>query len=207
MATQKQPTRQEREWQARRQIILGAAAELYLEHGFAGTTMHMIAEKAEFSVGYLYRHFPGKKEMLDEIIESHLEEFERTRRLTNQTTGGGSLRAIRADVAHWAAQAARNAHLVPLFLSYQENDRKRVREFALACRHELSDHFQAAMNEGLIRWGEPDLLAAVLDGVVWGLIQTMADTGATHRFEDIPMIVDDLVIEPLLTEKGKDKLS
>ena len=44
-------TRRERELARHRQEILDAAVHLFAENGFHPTTMQMIAERAEFSVG------------------------------------------------------------------------------------------------------------------------------------------------------------
>ena len=169
--------------------------------------MQMIAEKSEFSVGYLYRHFPGKKEMLDEIIDTQLAEFARARTRIMEILKDDPLGSIRAEVAECARQVADNADLVPLFLYYEKSDRSRILDFALKYRQEVAEHFQVALDQGLIRGGEPRLIAAAMDGVVWGLIKAMAETGAIHRIEEIPDIIENLMIAPLLTEKGKEKQS
>jgi len=65
-------TRKEREFRSHRREILRAAVQLFAEHGYHQTTMQMIAERADFSVGYLYKHFPGKEEMYAEMLERHM---------------------------------------------------------------------------------------------------------------------------------------
>src|SRR5215831_8301430 len=44
----------------RRARILAAAADLFAEHGFAGTTTRRIAEAAGTTETVLFRHFPAK---------------------------------------------------------------------------------------------------------------------------------------------------
>ncbi|MFE0678560.1 TetR/AcrR family transcriptional regulator [Streptomyces sp. NPDC058867] len=44
--------------------LLAAAAELFVERGYDGTTTNHIAERAEASIGSLYQFFPNKASML-----------------------------------------------------------------------------------------------------------------------------------------------
>lgn len=51
--------------------ILEAAVELFVERGFDGTTLVDIAERAELSIGSIYRRFTDKEAILYTIIESY----------------------------------------------------------------------------------------------------------------------------------------
>jgi AcrR family transcriptional regulator len=51
-----------------RQAVLEAAYELFLEQGYAATSMRQIAERAGLAVGGIYNHFPGKEAIFSEII-------------------------------------------------------------------------------------------------------------------------------------------
>lgn len=48
--------------------VLTVAQELFLEQGYAGTTMEQIAEQAEIGASTLYRYFPSKELLLLEPI-------------------------------------------------------------------------------------------------------------------------------------------
>jgi AcrR family transcriptional regulator len=67
----KQPM-QERSRETRRKI-LQSARELFAELGFEETTTHLIAERAQMSVGGLYAHFPNKEEIFLTIMEERSE--------------------------------------------------------------------------------------------------------------------------------------
>jgi AcrR family transcriptional regulator len=54
---------------APRDQILGAAAALFAEHGYAGTTTRAIAERVGIRQASLYYHFAGKDEILLELLE------------------------------------------------------------------------------------------------------------------------------------------
>jgi AcrR family transcriptional regulator len=56
--------------------VLDAAEEVFADRGFVGTTVRQIAERAEFSVGALYKLFPGGKEQLfAAVLERRSAEY------------------------------------------------------------------------------------------------------------------------------------
>jgi len=60
--------------QRNRRRILDAAAEVFAEHGLdAG--LDQIAEHAGLGVGTVYRRFPDKNALIDELFEARLAEF------------------------------------------------------------------------------------------------------------------------------------
>jgi AcrR family transcriptional regulator len=55
-----------------RQAVMEAAYELFLEQGFAASSMRQVAERAGLALGGIYNHFPGKEAIFAElIIERH----------------------------------------------------------------------------------------------------------------------------------------
>lgn len=52
---------------ASRQRLLRAAIELFTTRGYHLTTTPLIARKARLAEGTIYRHFPGKQELLNEL--------------------------------------------------------------------------------------------------------------------------------------------
>jgi AcrR family transcriptional regulator len=53
--------------------ILDAAARIFHEQGYAGTTTNEIADEAEVSVGSLYQYFPNKDAILVALTRRHIE--------------------------------------------------------------------------------------------------------------------------------------
>lgn len=51
-----------------RQRVLEAARELFLERGYAGTSIRDIAEHLEMTKAALYYHFPAKEDLLREVV-------------------------------------------------------------------------------------------------------------------------------------------
>jgi len=65
---------QERSKETKKKIVK-AAKELFSEIGFDSTTTTLIAQRAEMSIGGLYRHFENKKEVFYTILDNHREEM------------------------------------------------------------------------------------------------------------------------------------
>src|SRR3989440_7378193 len=57
----------------RRKAIVAAALPLFARKGFAGTTTKELAEGAGISEALLFRHFPSKKHLYGEILQSGCE--------------------------------------------------------------------------------------------------------------------------------------
>ncbi len=55
-----------------RRAVMEAAYELFLEQGYAATSMRQIAERSGLALGGIYNHFPSKEAIFSElIIERH----------------------------------------------------------------------------------------------------------------------------------------
>jgi AcrR family transcriptional regulator len=51
-----------------RQAILDAAYDLFLEQGFAATSMRQVAERAGIALGSTYNHFSGKDDIFQALV-------------------------------------------------------------------------------------------------------------------------------------------
>ncbi len=69
----KKYTRRESERLRRVELILDAAEGLFLENGFAVTTMNNIGEAAEFGRATLYHYFPSKEAIYVAIVERAMD--------------------------------------------------------------------------------------------------------------------------------------
>ena len=59
-----------------RDRILAAALELFAHHGFAATSVRMIAERAGVAQGLLYNYFEGKDALLRAIFEQSMADVQ-----------------------------------------------------------------------------------------------------------------------------------
>ena len=68
-------TRREREREEMRQMILGAARELFATQGFEAVTMRSIAEKIDYTPTCIYFHFADKEALLRQVCAEDLARF------------------------------------------------------------------------------------------------------------------------------------
>jgi AcrR family transcriptional regulator len=62
-----------------RELILDSAEEIFVQKGFSGSSMHMIAQRAGVSKSLLYHYFKSKSDLWEEVIhrrvfQAHLPE-------------------------------------------------------------------------------------------------------------------------------------
>jgi AcrR family transcriptional regulator len=74
MARSEQLNREMREASTRR--ILKTALRLFAAHGYAGTSIRLIAESAGISVGLLYNYFPSKADLLAALFEESMRDVQ-----------------------------------------------------------------------------------------------------------------------------------
>ena len=68
------PRRPERYLEERKQDILRAAKQMFVQQGYASTTISQIASEAEMATGTLYRYFESKDELIWAVSHVHIEE-------------------------------------------------------------------------------------------------------------------------------------
>lgn len=59
----------------KREAIMTAALELFVERGFYGTAVPEIAERAGVGAGTIYRHFESKEALVNELYREHKQRF------------------------------------------------------------------------------------------------------------------------------------
>jgi TetR/AcrR family transcriptional regulator, repressor of fatR-cypB operon len=59
----------------KREVILAAALELFVERGFYGTAVPEIAERAGVGAGTIYRYFESKEALVNELYREHKLRF------------------------------------------------------------------------------------------------------------------------------------
>jgi AcrR family transcriptional regulator len=54
-----------------RNSLLDAAQELFVQQGYAATSMRQVAENAECALGGIYNHFPSKEAIFQAVLMEH----------------------------------------------------------------------------------------------------------------------------------------
>jgi AcrR family transcriptional regulator len=89
-AAQPHAGRRQRERNARRQDILGAARAVFAECGYPHATLEEIATRADLAKGTIYNYFRSKEEIFQQVIASVLEDL--SAMAEDAVAGGGSAR-------------------------------------------------------------------------------------------------------------------
>ncbi|MBI5910959.1 MAG: helix-turn-helix transcriptional regulator, partial [Betaproteobacteria bacterium] len=57
-------------------VVLDAAARIFAEHGYSGSSIREIAEACDMQPGSLYYHFAAKEDLLVAVYERGVEEIQ-----------------------------------------------------------------------------------------------------------------------------------
>ncbi|MCA1788618.1 MAG: TetR/AcrR family transcriptional regulator [Thioalkalivibrio sp.] len=84
----------------RRRQILNEATSLFARRGFVGTSIRQIARKCGITEAAIYRHFPGKLRLYEEVIRAKSAEHDITGYLADKRGCGSILDALIAVSSH-----------------------------------------------------------------------------------------------------------
>lgn len=168
--------------------IIDVALELFAQSGYLGTSMSDIAKQLGITKGALYKHYTGKQEILDSIVErmnkmdyERAEEYEMPETEpdgfaeTYMSTPIQNIRAYAmAQFDHWTKEhfssnfrkmltleQYRDSKLAQLYHDYLATG---PTEYMAAIFRKLTDSDDAAMQLALEFYGPMFLLYSVYDG-------------------------------------------
>jgi len=90
----------------KREAIMSAALDLFVDRGFFGTTVPEIAEKANVGAGTIYRYFDSKEALVNELYRQEKQRFA-TNVIENWTPPSGArelFRTLWSKMAKFATQ-------------------------------------------------------------------------------------------------------
>lgn len=156
----------------KREAVLGAALELFVERGFHGTTVPEIAERAGVGAGTIYRHFASKEAVVNELFRQHKQAL--TARVLRDFPVEAAAREQFKALWHRMARYAVDEPLGFAFLelhnhrSYLDADslaiEARIREFGIG-------FLAAAQRRGEVRNADPMVLIGIVMGAFIGLVR------------------------------------
>ena len=197
-------TRRERERIRCSDEIIAAASRLFAKLGIEKTSMKQIADEADVSVGKLYTYFRGKQEIVHRLLDKAFRELERKANEASRE-GDSPLEQLRcrlkASIAHFAE------HLDFLMIYHNENPmscegmiRREIEKFT----DDAAALFARAIEEGEILQEDPRILASLIIGGAHSLLHMYAMSGNKEAFEDVPAMIDRLIIRPLEVRQTRD---
>jgi AcrR family transcriptional regulator len=193
---QPRKTPRQRRSRATRERILGAAARVFAERGYAGGTTNHIAAEAGLSVGSLYQYFPNKDALAAELMREHAAEAvalvaDRLAEVQAGVQAGGGI-GLEAALRSFVDAAVANHRGDPELHRVLFEEAPRPPD-VLAELHELEAAAVAA-GAGLLR-ADPTVHVADPTLAAWFVVATIESL--THRFMgtggDIDAFADELV--------------
>ena len=168
--------------------IMEAALELFAQNGYLGTSMSDIADRLGITKAALYKHYAGKQEILDRIVERmNAMDYERAEEYEMPETEPDGfaeaylhvpIESIRAYSAaqfdHWTKETF-SANFRKMLTLEQYRDPKLAQlhhnylaggplEYMAAIFRKLTENDEAAMQLALEFYGPMYLLYSVYDG-------------------------------------------
>ena len=125
----------------RRDLIVGAAARLFVERGYEATSVRQISREAGVTEAALYYHFEGKRDLLREVVRTHLPDLRSALASCQGASTLGELaeRLGRALGSPDPARIARFRWVTTDFPRLGEEERALLREKHLALQEGLAD--------------------------------------------------------------------
>ncbi len=164
----------------KREAILAAATELFVERGFHGTTVPEIAERAGVGAGTIYRHFASKEAVVNELFRLHKQAL--TARVLRDFPVGAAAReqfkALWHRMARYAVDEPRGFAFLELHnhRSYLDTEslaiETRIRDFGIA-------FLTAAQQKGEVKDADPMVLIGIVMGAFIGLVRFAAECKLT----------------------------
>jgi AcrR family transcriptional regulator len=197
-------TRRERERARCTEEIIGAASKLFAQFGIDKTSMKQIAGEADMSVGKLYTYFGGKEEIVRRLLDNAFKELERRGDEACRVTDAPleQLRCrLKSAIEHF------QEHIDFLMIYHNENPmscKGMIREEIEKNLETVARLLVRAIDDGEIAPEEPRALAAMLIGSVHELLHMYAEGGNKEAFEEVPAIIDRIILRPLETRQAGD---
>ncbi|MFT3697175.1 MAG: TetR/AcrR family transcriptional regulator [Kofleriaceae bacterium] len=160
----------------KREAVMHAALDLFVERGFYGTAVPEIADKAGVGAGTIYRYFPSKEALVNEIYREEKQRFGAAV-ITNFPPGNSAKELFHALWSRMVRFAVENVKSF-IFLELHHHARyldaesktveKRMTEL-------FSQVIVAAQSRGELKNGSPDLLIGLVMGAFVGVIRSCVE--------------------------------
>lgn len=167
--------------------ILGAAEELFAQHGFAGTSLRQVTGHADVNIAAVNYHFGSKENLVNEVFRRRMDEMTASRLSQLEAARRdrpGDLGAVLAAFVEPALAMAQEGHSGGAFVrviarAYAEKN-DNLRKF-------LSDHYGHVLRDfakaiaGCVPGLSKEELYWRLDFLAGALTYAMADFGLIKR--------------------------
>jgi len=159
--------------------ILDAALSCFAERGYDATRVKHIAERAGVAESALYRHYPSKEAIAQELFTHHTQRY--AQRLAEIADGGAEPAQKLVDVVRFVLAAYREQPEAVVFtLLNTPSFLPSLPECAVYPIDVVERVVREGQRAGVLRDGQPNLLTAIFLGCVLRpiILATLARPGA-----------------------------
>ncbi len=199
-------TRKERERVSQREEIMRHALRLFSEKGYHSVTMQQIADESEYAVGTIYNHFENKESLYSSIIlgslKEHIDEV-----ISLLDCEPDFLVCLKRFAEIKYKSFLKDRELVRIFLTatvgsadrnmHLHGELKSMRQRIIG---KLTGRFEEAMNEGLLKKGNPEHFALIFEEMTSSLMMnwiiTDGDENEMPKAETVTELFLRGVIDP-----------
>lgn len=189
-----------------KQRIMMEARGLFFRYGFSKVTMDEAAEALGMSKKTLYRYFPSKEELLEEVTAAHMEECDSTLKGICRREDISPLEKLKLTMAYITGQFSRMSE--PLMHDLRRNTPhiwKRVEEHR---QKNIESDFGSLIREGrqkgLFRKDVDErLFILIYSGVVRDILNPETLSGLPLKPSQVYDAICKVLFEGLLTDKAR----
>lgn len=153
------------------QLIVNAAIDLIMEGGFSAMSMRSLARKAGMQAGSLYYHFPSKIDVLEEVLDSLLQQ-RLSDWLSIKPKRASALTQLNAFISFHVGRVLRNSREEDLVMLELKNLKGAQRATVVAqdelYRKELIAIIKRGVSTGIFNVSDVDIAARALMGLLAG---------------------------------------
>lgn len=172
--------------ETRRREILAVAEELFIAHGYDGTSLEKIADGSGYSVGGIYNFFPSKDAVYAAVLDKHNDAM--TQRLiaciTTDDTGMGMVLAMASTAIGNLREFPHRTRLTVHSMT-NPRDTPASRQNFRTVLETYAAAVAAGQRDGTVRAGDPRQLAQYVGGLV--LAHAQVDPVITGRADGMPL--------------------
>src|SRR5262245_57690137 len=195
-------------WTQRREEILGAAAALFAEHGYAETDTQLLADSLGVGKGTLYRYFPSKRALFLAVADAVMHKMsERVDAAVAPVAD--PLASIVEGSKACLAFFAEHPEFVELLIQEraQFKDRKKPTYFEHRERRigRWRDMFRRLIAAGRVRPIPVERITEVFSNLVYGTMFTNYFAGPSKSYEAQTQDILDIVFRGILSDSERPR--
>jgi AcrR family transcriptional regulator len=169
--------------------IYKAAMELFAERGYDGTTVPMIAEKANVGAGTIYRYFENKESLVNDLFVKSVVNFSET--IKNGFPSNGTVRKQFTHIFYQLFKFAKENPYAITFINthddgyyLDENSKKIFNDFLSF----IMEAIEEGKNKGIIR----NLPSKSLIAMVYGSFVMLFKMFQSDELKETPELLKEL---------------